>query len=198
MRCEQLSVMECRPYSLGEVRKLKPIASGYETDRIFRLQRQSAGGATIWRLSEERLAKPFRKEYDSGRVEEWLESYEGQVPRDDLRFLGAFVDGEIRGLATYSLLQWNETLWLIDIRTEKATRRRGIGSALLREVQRIAREQKVRGITVETQTNNYPAICFYRKHGFQIAGFNDHLYSNEDVENQDVALFLFWEAGIEG
>jgi ribosomal protein S18 acetylase RimI-like enzyme len=185
--------VECREYSLPQVRKVKPIASGYETDRIFVLQRQSSGEATTWRLSEERLARPFRKEYDSGLVDEWLESYEGQTSLDELTFLGAMVDGEIKGLATYSLMGWNNTLWLIDVRTGQATRRKGVGSALLREVQRAAREKKARGISVETQTNNYPAICFYRKHGFLVSGFNDHLYTNEDVENQDVAVFLFWE-----
>ncbi|MBV9281740.1 MAG: GNAT family N-acetyltransferase, partial [Chloroflexi bacterium] len=50
------------------------------------------------------------------------------------------------------------------------------------------------GIAVETQINNYPAVSFYRKHGFEISGFNDHLYSNDDLARQDVALFLFREA----
>ena len=37
----------------------------------------------------------------------------------------------------------------------------------------------------ETQTKNYPAICFYRKHRFVFCGFNDRYYTN-----QDIALFF--------
>jgi ribosomal protein S18 acetylase RimI-like enzyme len=57
----------------------------------------------------------------------------------------------------------------------------------------LCRTEDLRGIFVETQVQNYPAICFYRHHGFEIAGFNDHLYSTSDLEVGDVALFLFRE-----
>jgi ribosomal protein S18 acetylase RimI-like enzyme len=46
---------------------------------------------------------------------------------------------------------------------------------------------------VETQSTNYPALSFYRKHGFRVAGFNDRLYTDDDLEDGEVALFLFWQ-----
>jgi ribosomal protein S18 acetylase RimI-like enzyme len=185
----------CRALTLREVRKLGRIRSGFETDRVFRLDRSADANHIRWRLYEARVIPPFQKRYDSGRLDELLESYEETVRPEKLCFAGAFVAGEARGLITWQLLRWNNTLWLLDIRTDEQVRRRGIGSALLEYLKSVAKENRARGISVETQINNYPAVCFYRKHGFGIAGFHDHLYTNHDLATQDVALFLFWEAG---
>jgi ribosomal protein S18 acetylase RimI-like enzyme len=112
---------------------------------------------------------------------------------EELSFLGARRGGEIAGLLTWRAVGWNDTLWLVDVRVREAERRTGVGSALIRALDRIAREERVRGIFVETQIANYPAVRFYQAHGFTISGFNDHLYTNDDLELQDVALFLFLE-----
>ena len=34
---------------------------------------------------------------------------------------------------------------------------------------------------LDTPTKDYPAICFYQKHGFAFCGFNDQLYPNHDI-----------------
>jgi ribosomal protein S18 acetylase RimI-like enzyme len=158
------------------------------------MQRTENGGVTTWTLREKLLATPFRKWYDAGNPEEWLESYVDAGPLTELRFKAAMRNGVVAGLITYRSQRWNETIWLMDIRVSPRQRRSGVGTALLRHVQDIARQRNIRGISVETQINNFPAVQFYRKHGFVIAGFNDHLYANDDLERQDVALFLFWEA----
>lgn len=187
------SAIACRRLSLAEVRRLEPIRSGYKTERVFRLERHSDHRGISWQLRAVRLPTPYRKLYDSGRLDEWLESYEETARPEELSFAVALVGGEVAGLVTWRTLKWNNTLWLVDIRTQERLRRSGIGSALLGYVKNMATQERVRGISVETQINNYPAVCFYQKHGFEVAGFNDHLYTNRDVETQDVAVFLFWE-----
>ena len=189
------SKIQCRELRLRDVRRLKPIRSRFETDRVFRLERDQTGASVEWRLREERLAHAREKLYDSGRVDEWLPSYADVVRPDALRFVAAMVDGSALGLLTWQRVRWNDTLWLVDIRTEESARRLGIGTALIDHLKNVACREKVRGIAVETQITNYPAIRFYRKHCFEITGFNDHLYTNTDLSNQDVALFLFWEVG---
>lgn len=183
----------CEAVTLDAVRRLPPISSGFTTERVFRLHRHGEDAQVTWWLDEERLASPLRKMYDSGRLEEWIGSYEESVDLTRLQFIAARVEGSTLGLATWYHLTWNNTIWLLDIRTREASRRAGVGSALMRCVQAIARERRVRGVAVETQTNNYPALRFYRKHGFVVTGFNDHLYTNEDTDEGEVALFLFWE-----
>lgn len=183
----------CKPLSLRELRRLPPIASGFSTDRVFCLERRGQGTTCWWRLHETELSTPFHKQYDRGSPDEWLASYLDTARLEDLHFVAAWIGQQVVGILTWQYLAWNNTVWLIDVRVTEAARRTGAGSALMNDLRGIARQRRARGITVETQINNYAAICFYLKHGFQIAGFDDHLYTNHDLADQDVAIFLFWE-----
>jgi ribosomal protein S18 acetylase RimI-like enzyme len=42
----------------------------------------------------------------------------------------------------------------------------------------------------ETQNTNAPAIAFYRRVGFELDGIDLSYYSNEDVTQGEVALFM--------
>lgn len=183
----------CRSLTISEVRRLPRIPSGYVTDRVFRVSRQVDPQLISWRLQEERLHRPFSKVYDEGDVDDWLESYGETSGPDSMRFIGAFDGSELLGLATWTHFGWNDSLWLADIRVRRDRHRKGVGTQLMREVKTQADKLRVRGIRVETQVTNYPAIQFYRGHGFVPSGLDDHLYSNRDLTNQEVALFLFWE-----
>jgi ribosomal protein S18 acetylase RimI-like enzyme len=180
--------------SLREARKLGPIDSGFQTDRALRLQREERAGGYLWSLNEERLSSPYVKQYDSGKLDEWLRLYADSAGIDGFCFALARLGEQAHGLLTWRRMEWNDTLWLVDIRIRPAARRLGVGSALVDFLKQVATQQTVRGIAVETQINNFPALCFYRKLGFEIVGFNDHFYANDDLQRQDVAIFLFWEA----
>lgn len=78
-----------------------------------------------------------------------------------------------------------ETAWVADLAVDRSHRLRGIGTALLTGVRKWAIERKLRRLIVETQTKNYPAICFLQKRGLALCGFNDLYYPN-----QDIALFF--------
>ncbi len=187
-------MIECTDLSLEEARSLPALPSHYSTRDVYRLTRAAQGGALTWHLDTERLSDPYQKTYDDGVLDNWLETYEEAGNLASLRFVAAHSDSNYAGLLTWQPVRWNNTAWLIDIRVRDEFRRQGVGSTLLRRLQMSGRRSRLRGISVETQINNYPAIQFYIRHGFSIAGFQDHLYSNEDVETQDIALFLFWRA----
>jgi ribosomal protein S18 acetylase RimI-like enzyme len=184
----------CSDITVDEARSLPPIVSSFETDRVLRLIAERKSATMQWRLVEERLARPYRKRYDSGRLDDWLEPYLEVTPLESLKFIAARKDGGVAGLLTWQKVGWNNTVWLLDIRARKEVRRSGVGSALVARLKDETLRLRARGIFVETQVNNYPAIRFYRRHAFVISGFNTHLYTNDDLEKQDVALFLFWEA----
>lgn len=179
--------------TLDQIRKLPAIASGYDTDRVFHLARNEIDTGITWELSERETVKPVHKVYDDGEGAAWLGSYGDAGPPEALRFLGAERHGRVEGIATWTVTDWNSSLWLVDIRVRAESRGRGMGSALVDELVRQCRRQNLRGIFVETQVQNYPAVCFYRRHGFAVTGFNDHLYTNQDLADQDVALFLYRE-----
>jgi GNAT superfamily N-acetyltransferase len=192
-RGENEPTITCQALTLADVKRLPRIPSGYDTDRVFRVSRDVDPQPVSWRLYEERLLRPFSKVYDDGDVEDWLDSYEESAGVGSMRFIGAFAGSELVGLATWTHSNWNNTVWLADIRVKRARLRLGVGSQLMAGVKREAVKTRVRGIRVETQITNYPAIQFYRWHGFAPSGLDDHLYSNRDLANQEVALFLFWE-----
>jgi ribosomal protein S18 acetylase RimI-like enzyme len=180
--------------TLDEVKRLPRVASGYRTDRVFRLSRGADGAAVRWELRSAALDTPMVKIYDRGAPDDWLSSYLDEGTADSMAFLVAERAGRLEGLLACRRLDWNNTLWLLDIRVREAARRRGAGSALLAELKTYARSCNVRGVLVETQTTNYPAIRFYEKHDFAVCGFNDHLYANDDLQRQEVGVYLFWEA----
>jgi ribosomal protein S18 acetylase RimI-like enzyme len=188
------SNLAVRGLTLLEVRASAPIPSGYTSDSIFRLIREAGNADGLrWRLREERLSRPITKSYDEGAVDEWLPLYTDTASVNALRFLGAYRGPELVGLATWTATDWNNALWLVDIRVHTDHRRHGIGSILIQSLQQEAAEAGRRGIRVETQTTNETAIRFYLKHGFEVSGFDDHLYTNRDLERGEVGLFLFWQ-----
>jgi ribosomal protein S18 acetylase RimI-like enzyme len=185
--------LECREIDRETARRDARIGSAYSTEVVYRLERTESETSVGWTLREERLSRPVEKIYDDGDLDEWTESYVegGSAP---LRFLAAYDGPAIAGILTWREERWNDTLWLLDIRTRATSRRQGIGTELVENLKGACKALGGRGILVETQTNNGPAIRFYRKQGFRFAGLNDHLYSNEDVENGDTAVYLFWES----
>lgn len=185
----------CRELSVQQVRRIAVIPSHFTTNRVFRLEREAGTDGVVWRLQQQELPVPFAKEYDSGEPDQWLPTYTGSVPLLDLHFVGVERDGRIDGLLTWCAQKWNNSVWLVDIRVRQEAQRAGLGTALINHLKEITFRRGARGILVETQINNFPAVSLYRRCGFQIAGFNDHLYANRDLSDQNVALFLFWESG---
>jgi ribosomal protein S18 acetylase RimI-like enzyme len=96
-------------------------------------------------------------------------------------FLVAEQEGEIQGYLNMIVQPWHSIGWIKDIGVPRKYRRQHIGSDLLRGAFRWAREHNLRSVLLETQTKNYPTICFCRKHGFVFCGFNDQYYPNQDI-----------------
>ncbi len=68
--------------------------------------------------------------------------------------------------------------------TAQATRRRGVGSAMLRHIIKVARERGVSRLSLETGASEYfvPARPFYRSHGFaECPPFGDYVLDPNSV-----------------
>lgn len=76
-------------------------------------------------------------------------------------------------------------VWIRNLAVAEQHRRQGIGSALLISAQEWASRRRLRKIFLETQSKNYPAIRLAVKLGFELSGYNDRYYAN-----QDIALFF--------
>jgi ribosomal protein S18 acetylase RimI-like enzyme len=77
------------------------------------------------------------------------------------------------------------TVWLKDLVVLEEARQKGIGTALTIAAQDWGVERGYRRMTVELQLKNYPAIHMFRKLGYEISGYSDQYYLN-----QDIALFF--------
>jgi aminoglycoside 3-N-acetyltransferase I len=107
------------------------------------------------------------------------ETYQGAVPSDAyLRSLLSkqhFIaiaaikgDGTVGGLAAYELEKFEQDrreIYIYDIAVSMGHRRKGIATALLDELRRIARERKAYVIFVQADIGDEPAIRLYESLG---------------------------------
>lgn len=86
--------------------------------------------------------------------------------------------------------EWSNRLMVTELWVHESLQRKGVGHALMA----IAKEQAIlehrRAIILETQSCNTAAISFYQKEGFQLIGFDNCCYSNNDIERKEVRLDL--------
>jgi ribosomal protein S18 acetylase RimI-like enzyme len=84
---------------------------------------------------------------------------------------------------------WNRRGEIWDIAVREGVRRRGVGRALIEHAEKWAVTSGARGLWLETQTTNHPAVQFYRSLGFQLCGLDISLY--DAASQEEVAVFLW-------
>ena len=160
--------------------------TGYESDQAYRVEKTETDDNTVISLRLEKRDSPYVKRW--ARTRDDLE-IQKEVAAQGLSW-GAFIGDRMVGVALLELREWNRSLHLHDLEVMPEFRGRGLGGMLLDKALEMARDQKARVITLETQTTNYPAIKFYRRHGYQIDGVDLSLYTNQDTSDGEVALTM--------
>ena len=111
---------------------------------------------------------------------EWLE--------DPIAF-GVFEGDKLIGYVEGSIEGWNNRFRLSNICVlDFSERSRGVGTALMKPIERAAEDAGARMLILETQSCNENAIAFYKKNGFEIVGFDLYAYSNDDPERHEVRI----------
>jgi ribosomal protein S18 acetylase RimI-like enzyme len=143
-------------------RGVEAIETAFETDEVFELV---TGERTI-ELVERRLERPITKRYSIEEVfAPWASWERGWV---------ADADG-IRGFATVAHEPWHQRLVLWFLYVEPAWRRRGVGRALLEQVEAYGREVGATHVWLETSNVNVPGVRAYQRLGYALCGA-DALY----------------------
>lgn len=97
---------------------------------------------------------------------------------DGRRYFVWMQDGSVAGVTGLHQYSWGpqENVWLAYFGVHPDFARRGIGSAMLGEMQRLAKDSHYRKFFIETHGANERAHRFYRSQGFReagsIAGYN--------------------------
>ncbi len=136
-------------------------------------------GIAIARLGAGDLAQMRRLNALFGKVFEEPDTYQGNQPDDawlerllrnpDFIAVAAMYENQpVGGLAAYVLPKFEQArreIYIYDLAVDDAWRRRGVATALIAEVQRIASETGAWVIFVQADHGDDPAIALYTKLG---------------------------------
>ncbi|MGH2521278.1 MAG: GNAT family N-acetyltransferase [Anaerolineales bacterium] len=174
-----MAEIQVRPASSADLPHLAELDPGYSTDYVWQMETRDESGQTTVTFRPVRLPRPMRVtfSYDAQRL---AEAWNRRVC-----FLVAEEEGHLKGYLNLTLAPSPEIGWISDYVVERRVRRNGIGGVLLTAAAQWAQQNNLKRLILETQSKNYPAICFAQKHGLAFCGYNDRYYPN-----QDVALFF--------
>ena len=167
--------MEIKELSKNEY-KGKPFALKYKTGGYYHID-----------VREDGFGFNYRK-FDTEKEMSFTDNFFGDWLDEPVGF-GAFDNGALVGYVEGTHEKWNNRYRISNICVfDEACRGCGIGTKLMQKILQIAKESGARMAVLETQTCNEKAIAFYKKHGFQIIGFDLYAYTNTDLERKEVRL----------
>ena len=146
------------------------------SDRYLSIEPEGDGFDVRWVTSGE----PLRMMIDDVILADWLE---------DPAAYGAFEGDRLVGFAEGFLEKWNNRYRISNICVfDEADRRSGTGTKLMESILEEAVRSGARMAVLETQSFNFKAVSFYKKHGFQIIGFDRYAYSNRGPEEHNMLI----------
>jgi len=156
-------------------RAIEAIETAFVTDVVFELVTH----ARRIELVERTLPSPIEKRYSIREVfAPWAGWQRGWVAEDDV----------VRGFATVAYEPWHQRLVLWFLYVEPAWRRRGLGRALLEQVEAHGRELGATHVWLETSNVNVPGVRAYNRLGYALCGA-DALYYGTYMPSE-TALYL--------
>ena len=180
--------MIIEPLTAEQLPRLQDILSGYTTNEKYRIEHRETVEEISFQLKLVSLPAPVTVSFDYIGAEE-LERYAGLIGNGCC--FATLVDGQLIGATVAEPQEWNLTLWVWEILVDPAFKRQGVGRMLMERLIDTAVSRKLRAIVCETQSQNLPAIRFYRSMGFLLDGIDVSYYTNEDYDpRQNVAIFM--------
>ncbi len=149
---------------------------------IGRLRPSLKNGCWTWQ--EELLDAPVTKTYPND--DDFSDCIDNPNKKVFLAYTGSVCCGRI-----VLRRDWNGYGFVEDLQVAAAARGRGIGTGLIRQAIRWAKQQGLHGLSLETQDTNLTACRFYAKSGFVIGGVNTLFYANLPTPLCDEAA-IFW------
>lgn len=161
--------------------------SEYESTEVYRPYKVETDAEVVIGMKREKPLNPYKQkmivnlDLDLAWYSEILEK----------GLSWAFMIGDsMAGFIILDKYEWNKSLEIVHIEVKPEFRNRGVGRQLLDKARCVGIDEKVRIIAVETQSTNAKAIDFYRKNGYAVDSIDVSLYTNNDVETGEVAVFM--------
>jgi len=174
-----MSDIQLRPTVATDLPRLMGLDHSTTSESVWQLELRRDTGQIATTFREVRLPRSIAVAFPHNPfalADDWV--------RKSMMYT-AFVDKDPVGYISLLERGTASVVWVTDIVVNVASRRQGVGSALLGAAQEWAASRSHRRLILEMQSKNLPAIRFAQKFGYEFCGYNDHYYLT-----QDVALFF--------
>ena len=128
---------------------------------------------------------PYTKQYGPDEMD-----YNTFISNPDKAVFFAYVDEELAGQVRM-VKYWNGYAYIDDVAVDTKFRRQGVGRALIERAIEWARSKGFPGLMLETQNNNVAACKLYEACGFELRGFDTHLYKGLKPNTDEIALYWY-------
>ncbi len=160
--------------------------NGFKTNKIYTLEEKISETGIIFDLKLNNLESTYIKEWQLTNASILSMN---QLLEEQCSF-GAYSEGNLIGFIQTTSIEWNNSLWIENIRVAESFRGFGIGQKLLDTIEVYARENNFRLIGLEVMGSNVPAIELYKKHKFIIDGFDRSHYPTRIGAQKEFAIFM--------
>ena len=183
-----LGMSEIAIHPLTEINPglLRSLIIGYTSAEKYIVTKSESDQQAIFTLELQTLDQPYHKRWPMDQ--EMVDHYRSIL--DQGISVGLCHQNQWIGIAIAEKRAWNRSLWVWEFHIHPDYRREGLGRKMMNSLVDRARQSDCRVIVCETQNTNVPAIRFYRKVGFEIAGVDVSFYTNQDLTDFEVAIFM--------
>jgi ribosomal protein S18 acetylase RimI-like enzyme len=179
-------MIDIRPLTELNSTRLRELASGYVSPAVYRVSKNETDSQTVISMNLEELNIVYEKHW---QADEENEARYSRMLRQGLS-LGLYDDERLVGIAIAEKQAWNRTLWIWEFHIDPEYQQRGMGRQLMEALAEIGKRAGCRVMVCETQNTNVPAIRFYRKVGFEVGAIDFSYYTNRDITDFEVAVFM--------
>jgi ribosomal protein S18 acetylase RimI-like enzyme len=179
-------MIDIRPLEQFDAGRFHELGGGYTSPSRYVVSKVETPERTVISMDLTPFAEPYVKVWDQ---DEEMEQQYAEFARQGFS-LGAYDGSVLVGLALTELRKWNGTLWIWEFHVDTSCRRQGIGRQLMDRLADNTRRSGLRVLALETQNTNVPAITFYRRVGFEIDAVDLSYYTNQDIPDGEVAIFM--------
>ena len=181
-----MTVIEIRPLDTIDLDRMREIIVGHTSTEKYAVRQTVSDDEVKFSLKLKELETPFCQTWQP--TEEDAAAYRKACAEGTC--LAAY-EGELMvGVVIAEPRHWNESLYIWEFHVRQSHHRRGIGWLMMEEMIILARKHNLRVVVCETQNTNVPAIRFYQAMDFSMDGIDLSYYSNEDYENDIIAVFM--------
>jgi ribosomal protein S18 acetylase RimI-like enzyme len=162
------------------------LSAGYVSPAIYQISKNESDIQTTISMHLRQLGTPYNKHWSPDS--ETDTRYRRVI--DQGLSLGVYDDERLVGIAIAEKQAWNRTLWVWEFHIAADYRGRGLGRQLMDSLAEVGKKTGCRVMVCETQNTNVPAIRFYRKVGFEVGAIDLSYYTNKDMTDFEVAVFM--------